>query len=148
MQTNVSVGSGYGVTGVSFTKNGIYSDNPTKIEGAQSCRGICFQTIDLPDSRKPISNIRKDDMYPDLVIKDYKMENIDLGSGTFDIKYLIRNTGKVDFKVNDYRYVKLSCKQGNEAGADLNIIHSASKRAYKVDYGVIITKDIPAGSEI
>ncbi len=147
VQTKIPVGQGYGASGGGFTKTGIYLDNPAKIEGAQSCRGVCFQTVDLPDVKKPVSNNRSIDTYIDLVIKDYKMESID-SNGMFNMKYLVRNNGKVDFKVDDYTYPKVVCKNGNEAGTDLSIIHSVSKKTYKVDYGVTITKDIKAESEV
>lgn len=148
-QTKVS-NTSRGISGTGFTSDNVYLNNPDHIAGAQDCRGICFQTTDLPDAKNAVVNKRNNNMYSDLIIKDYKMDNIDTKAGTFNIKFLVKNIGGLDFKIKDYTNngVIITCNKGNAAGTSLNIFHTQSNQKKKVDFGAIINNDIKSGSEI
>jgi len=139
-----------GISGAGFTSDNVYLNNPDHIAGAQDCRGICFQTTDLPDAKNAVVNKRNNNMYSDLIIKDYKMDNIDTKAGTFNIKFLVKNIGGLDFKIKDYTNngVIIVCNKGNAAGTSLNIFHTQSNQNKKVDFGAIINSDIKSGSEL
>jgi hypothetical protein len=138
-----------GITGGGFRSGNVYYNNPASIAGAQACRGICFQTTDLPDVKNPITSKKNNRFYSDLTIKDYKMENIDSKNGRFNIKFLIKNVGGMDFKASDYASnVDINCQKVSAGGVDINIYHTPSKKNLKVDYGIKLTKDIKAGEEM